>query len=55
MRVKPDEIYNLAAQSHVSVSYDCPTYTGDVNAIGVLKLLEAAKKLNKEKKNLKIC
>jgi len=49
MRVRPDEIYNLAAQSHVSVSYDCPTYTGDVNAIGVLKLLEAAKKLNKEK------
>jgi len=49
MRVKPDEIYNLAAQSHVSVSYDCPTYTGDVNAIGVLKLLEAAKKLNAEK------
>lgn len=49
MKVRPDEVYNLAAQSHVSVSYDCPTYTGDVNAIGVLKLLEAAKKLNKEK------
>jgi GDPmannose 4,6-dehydratase len=49
MRVRPDEVYNLAAQSHVSVSYDCPTYTGDVNAIGVLKLLEASKKLNQEK------
>lgn len=49
MRVKPDEIYNLAAQSHVSVSYECPTYTGDVNALGVLKILEAAKKLCTEK------
>ena len=39
LKVRPDEVYNLGAQSHVSVSYDCPTYTGDVNAIGVLKLL----------------
>lgn len=49
LKVKPDEVYNLGAQSHVSVSYDCPTYTGDVNAIGVLKLLEAVKRLSKEK------
>jgi GDPmannose 4,6-dehydratase len=49
-KVQPDEVYNLGAQSHVSVSYDCPTYTGDVNAIGVLKLLEAVKKLSKLKK-----
>jgi len=49
VKVKPDEVYNLGAQSHVSVSYDCPTYTGDVNAIGVLKLLEAVKTLAKEK------
>jgi GDPmannose 4,6-dehydratase len=48
-KVKPDEVYNLGAQSHVSVSYDCPTYTGDANAIGVLKLLEAVKTLSKEK------
>ena len=49
LKVKPDEVYNLGAQSHVSVSYDCPTYTGDVNAIGVLKLLEAVKKLAEHK------
>jgi len=39
--VQPDEIYNLAAQSHVRVSFDIPEYTFDVNAGGVLKLLEA--------------
>jgi len=48
-KVKPDEVYNLGAQSHVGISFNCPTYTGDVNAIGVLKLLEAVKNLNKEK------
>jgi GDPmannose 4,6-dehydratase len=48
-KVKPDEVYNLGAQSHVSVSFDSPTYTGDANAIGVLKLLEAVKTLAKEK------
>lgn len=47
--VKPDEVYNLGAQSHVSVSYNCPTYTGDVNALGVLKLLEAVRKLSEHK------
>jgi len=38
--VKPDEIYNLAAQSHVRVSFDVPVYTADVNALGVLRILE---------------
>jgi GDPmannose 4,6-dehydratase len=39
--VKPDEIYNLAAQSHVRVSFDIPEYTGEVTALGTLRLLEA--------------
>lgn len=41
--VKPDEIYNLAAQSHVHVSFDAPEYSGDVDAIGVLRILEAVR------------
>ena len=36
-KVKPDEIYNLAAQSHVHVSFDAPEYSGDVDALGVLR------------------
>ena len=39
--VRPTEIYNLAAQSHVRVSFDQPTYTADVTAVGTLRLLEA--------------
>ena len=39
--IRPDEIYNLAAQSHVQVSFDVPEYSGDVDAIGVLRILEA--------------
>ena len=39
--VQPDEIYNLAAQSHVQVSFDVPEYSGDVDAIGVLRILDA--------------
>ncbi len=39
--VRPDEIYNLAAQSHVQVSFDVPEYSGDVDALGVIRLLEA--------------
>ncbi|MCR4647541.1 MAG: GDP-mannose 4,6-dehydratase [Lachnospiraceae bacterium] len=48
--VKPDEIYNLAAQSHVQVSFDVPEYSGDVDAIGVLRILEAVRTLGLEKK-----
>lgn len=40
-KIKPDEIYNLAAQSHVRVSFDIPEYTGDVDALGTLRLLDA--------------
>lgn len=40
-KIKPDEIYNLGAQSHVRVSFDMPEYTGDVVAIGTLRLLDA--------------
>ena len=47
--VKPDEIYNLAAQSHVKVSFDVPEYTADTDAIGVLRLLEAVRILGMEK------
>lgn len=48
--VKPDEIYNLAAQSHVQVSFDAPEYTGDVDALGVLRILEAVRITGLEKK-----
>ena len=47
---QPDEVYNLAAQSHVGVSFDAPEYTGDVDAIGVLRILEAIHILGLEKK-----
>ena len=40
-RVRPDEVYNLAAQSHVQVSFDSPEFTADVDATGVLRILEA--------------
>lgn len=43
LRHKPDEIYNLAAQSHVRVSFDCPIETTDIVALGALRLLEAAR------------
>lgn len=48
--VQPDEIYNLAAQSHVQVSFDVPEYSGDVDALGVLRILEAVRILGLEKK-----
>jgi len=48
--VMPDEIYNLAAQSHVQISFDVPEYSGDVDAIGVLRILEAMRLLKIEKK-----
>ncbi len=48
--VEPDEIYNLAAQSHVQVSFDAAEYTGDVDALGVLRILEAVRILGLAKK-----
>ena len=42
--IKPDEIYNLGAQSHVRVSFDMPEYTGDITGLGTLRLLEAIRK-----------
>lgn len=46
--VRPDEIYNLAAQSHVQVSFDSPEYTADVDAVGVLRVLEAVRQCGLE-------
>ena len=48
--IKPDEIYNLAAQSHVAVSFSIPNYTANVDAIGCLNILEAIKTSGLEKK-----
>jgi len=48
--VRPDEIYNLGAQSHVAVSFDSPEYTADVDALGALRILEAIRILGLEKK-----
>ena len=45
-KVRPTEIYNLAAQSHVQVSFDSPEFTADVDAVGVLRILEAVRQLN---------
>lgn len=48
--IQPSEIYNLAAQSHVQVSFDAPEYTADVDAVGVLRILEAVRTNHLEKK-----
>ncbi len=48
-KVQPDEIYNLAAQSHVQVSFDAPEFTADVDAVGVLRILEAVRTNHLEK------
>lgn len=48
--IKPDEIYNLAAQSHVKVSWDCPEYTANSDGLGTLRILEAIRILGLEKK-----
>lgn len=48
--VQPDEIYNLAAQSHVAVSFEEPEYTANTDALGVLRILEAIRNLRLEKK-----
>ena len=49
-QTQPDEIYNLAAQSHVAVSFESPEYTADVDALGALRLLEAIRILGIERK-----
>ncbi|MBI5502659.1 MAG: GDP-mannose 4,6-dehydratase [Deltaproteobacteria bacterium] len=48
--VKPDEIYNLAAQSHVAVSFEVPEYTGDICGLGAVRLLEAIREAGAEKR-----
>ena len=48
--VKPDEIYNLSAQSHVATSFELPLYTSDVNGLGTLRILEAIKNIYSRKK-----
>ena len=50
-KTKPDEIYNLAAQSHVAVSFEEPEYTANSDAFGVLRVLEAIRILGFEKKS----
>ena len=49
-KINPDEIYNLAAQSHVGISFKMPEYTVDVNSLGTLRILETIKSLGLEKK-----
>ena len=49
-KVQPNEIYNLAAQSHVAVSFEEPEYTADSDAVGTLRLLEAIRILGLDKK-----
>jgi GDPmannose 4,6-dehydratase len=49
-KVQPDEIYNLGAQSHVAVSFELPEYTGNVDGLGTLRILEAIRILGAEKK-----
>jgi GDPmannose 4,6-dehydratase len=49
-QVQPDEVYNLAAQSHVQVSFESPEYTADTDALGTLRLLEGIRLLGLEKK-----
>ncbi len=49
-QIKPDEIYNLAAQSHVKVSFETPEYTANADALGTLRILEAIKILDQKKK-----
>ena len=49
--IKPNEIYNLGAQSHVKVSFDVPEYTANVDALGTLRILDSIKTLKLQKKN----
>ena len=47
-KIRPNEIYNLAAQSHVKVSFEIPEYTADINALGALRILEAIRIISKK-------
>ena len=49
-KISPNEIYNLAAQSHVGISFKMPEYTTDVNSLGTLRILETIKSLGLENK-----
>ena len=49
-KIKPDEIYNLGAQSHVGVSFEVPEYTTNVDGVGTLRILDSIKTLKLEKK-----
>ena len=49
-KIKPDEIYNLAAQSHVAVSFEVPEYTANADAVGALRILESIRENKLEKK-----
>ena len=51
-RIEPDEIYNLAAQSHVKVSFETPEYTANADGLGVLRILEAIRRFKKKNKIL---
>ena len=51
-KIRPDEIYNLAAQSHVRVSFDIPEYTANSTALGALRILESIRILNLKKLNI---
>src|SRR5262245_56384385 len=53
--IKPDEIYNLGAQSHVQVSFEQPEYTGDVDAVGVTRLLEGVRVLGLKTRIYQAC
>ena len=48
IKIQPDEIYNLAAQSHVAVSFQMPEYTSQVNAIGFLNIIETVRSIKKK-------
>jgi len=54
MDTEPDEIYNLAAQSHVKVSFEMPDYTADIDGLGTLRILEAAMELKKKGKEVRV-
>ena len=51
-KVKPDEVYNLAAQSHVGVSFENPEYTAQVTGLGTLRLLESVRILSLKKSKI---